>query len=105
MRKKERIKEYILMYKNDEVLSFSVEFHPIRKIHIIKKSEHFEEAPYCVLHPREDEDTMMRVLSLPALFFKKHSTGELGLRFNNVIMLANIIISGMFQRLFLLLCL
>lgn len=59
MQKKEQIKEYILMYKNDEVLSFSVEFHPIRKIHIIKKLEHFEEAPYCVLHPREDEDSAL----------------------------------------------
>ena len=45
------------------------------------------------------EATMMRVLSLPASFFKKHNTGELGLRFNNVIMLANIIISGMFTTI------
>ena len=45
------------------------------------------------------EATMMRVLSLPSSFFKKHNTGELGLRFNNVILLANIIISGMFTTL------
>ena len=41
------------------------------------------------------EATMMRVLSLPASFFKKYNTGELGLRFTNVILLANIIVSGM----------
>ena len=47
------------MYKNDEVLSFSVEFRPKRQIHITKKLEHFEEAPYGVLHSRGDEDSAL----------------------------------------------
>ena len=45
------------------------------------------------------EVTMMRVLSLPASFFKKHNTGELGLRFSNVIMLASIILNSMFTTI------
>ncbi len=45
------------------------------------------------------EATMMRVLSLPASFFKKHNTGELGLRFSNVVFLARLIIAGMFTTL------
>ena len=43
------------------------------------------------------EATMMRVLSLPASFFKKHNTGELTARFGSVISLANIIINGIFM--------
>ena len=45
------------------------------------------------------EATMMRVLSLPADFFKKYNTGELTARFSSVISLANIIISGVFMTL------
>lgn len=54
---------------------------------------------YTKIEKSVKEATMMRVLSLPASFFKKHNTGELGLRFNNVIMLANLIITGMFTTL------
>ena len=43
------------------------------------------------------EATMMRVLSLPASFFKKYNTGELTARFNSVISLANILINGVFM--------
>ena len=43
------------------------------------------------------EATMMRVLSLPASFFKKYNTGELTSRFNSVISLANILINGIFM--------
>ena len=45
------------------------------------------------------EATMMRVLSLPASFFKKYNTGGLGMRFSNVILLANMIITSMFTTL------
>ena len=45
------------------------------------------------------EATMMRVLSLPASFFKKHNTGELGVRFSNVNVLAGLILNGMFTTL------
>ena len=45
------------------------------------------------------EATMMRVLSLPASFFKKYNTGELTSRFNSVISLANILINGVFMTL------
>ena len=45
------------------------------------------------------EATMMRVLNLPASFFKKYNTGELGIRFNNVLLLANIILTGMFTTI------
>ena len=43
------------------------------------------------------EATMMRVLSLPASFFKKYNTGELTARFNSVISLANILINSVFM--------
>ncbi len=45
------------------------------------------------------EATMMRILSLPASFFKKYNTGELTARFNSVINLANTIISSVFMTL------
>ena len=45
------------------------------------------------------EATMMRVLSLPASFFKKFNTGELTTRFANVISLAGLIINGVFMTL------
>ena len=56
MPKKERTKTYILMYKDYEVLSFSVEFEPKRAVHIIKKLKHFDKAPYGILHPNVSED-------------------------------------------------
>ena len=43
--------------------------------------------------------TMMRVLSLPASFFKKYNTGELSMRFASVPRLASIIINGIFITL------
>ena len=43
MEKKEK---YILMYKNDEVLSFAVSFGKSSKVEIIKKLSHFDKAPY-----------------------------------------------------------
>ena len=43
--------------------------------------------------------TMMRVLSLPASFFKKYNTGELASRFNSVPRLADILIRGIFITL------
>ena len=43
--------------------------------------------------------TMMRVLTLPASFFKKYNTGELAARFSSVTSLANIIISSVFMTL------
>ncbi len=43
--------------------------------------------------------TMMRVLSLPASFFKKYNTGELSARFASVPRLASIIINGIFITL------
>ena len=43
MEKKEK---YILMYKNDEVLSFTVSFGKSSKVEIIKKLSHFDKAPY-----------------------------------------------------------
>lgn len=43
--------------------------------------------------------TMMRVLSLPASFFKKYNTGELSARFASVTRLASIIINGIFITL------
>ena len=45
------------------------------------------------------EATMMRMLNLPASFFKKYNTGELTTRFGSVISLANIIISSVFMTL------
>lgn len=45
------------------------------------------------------EATMMRVLYLPADFFKKYNTGELSSRFASVTRLANIIISSVFVTL------
>ena len=45
------------------------------------------------------EATMMRVLNLPASFFKKYNTGELTSRFSSVISLANIIITSVFMTL------
>ena len=45
------------------------------------------------------EATMMRILSLSPSFFKKHNTGELSVRFNSVVSLANMIISGVFMTL------
>ena len=45
------------------------------------------------------EATMMRVLTLPASFFKKYNTGELTSRFASVTGLANIIISSVFMTL------
>ena len=45
------------------------------------------------------EATMMRVLSLPASFFKKYNTGELTDRFYDVTSLANLIVSGAFTTL------
>ena len=59
MQKKEQTYEYTLMYKNDEVLSFSVKFQPIRAVHITKKLEHFDKAPYGVLHPKTSEDSAL----------------------------------------------
>ena len=43
--------------------------------------------------------TMMRVLSLPASFFKKYNTGELTSRFNSIPQLASAIINGIFITL------
>lgn len=43
--------------------------------------------------------TMMRVLSLPASFFKKYNTGKLSARFASVPRLASIIINGIFITL------
>ncbi len=45
------------------------------------------------------EATMMRVLTLPAAFFKKYNTGELMSRFTSVISLANVLISSVFMTL------
>ena len=45
------------------------------------------------------EATMMKLLYLPASFFKKYNTGELSARFSNVISLANMILSGVFLTL------
>ena len=45
------------------------------------------------------EATMMRVLTLPATFFKKYNTGELSARFGSVTSLANIIIGTVFMTL------
>ena len=45
------------------------------------------------------EATMMRVLSLPASFFKKYNTGELTARFSSVISLANILINGVLMTI------
>lgn len=45
------------------------------------------------------EATMMRVLSLPADFFKKYNTGELSARCGSVTSLANTIIKGVFVTL------
>ena len=45
------------------------------------------------------EATMMRVLTLPASFFKKYNSGELTSRFASVTGLANIIISSVFMTL------
>lgn len=45
------------------------------------------------------EATMMRVLNLPASFFKKYNTGELSARFHNVISLADMILNGVFSTL------
>ena len=43
--------------------------------------------------------TMMRVLSLPASFFKKYNTGELTARFKSVPQLARMIMEGIFMTL------
>ena len=43
--------------------------------------------------------TMMRVLSLPASFFKKYNTGELTARFRSVPQLAKMIMEGIFMTL------
>ena len=78
MQKKEQINKYILMYKNDEVLSFSVEFKPNRKIHIIEKLEHFEEAPYGILHPRVDEDTaLLRFLNARSIAPQRYDYNDI----------------------------
>ena len=45
------------------------------------------------------EATMMKILSLPASFFKKYNTGELSSRFACVGNLANMIVSGIFVTL------
>ncbi len=45
------------------------------------------------------EATMMRVLTLPASFFKKYNTGELTSRFTSVISLASILINGVFMTI------
>lgn len=45
------------------------------------------------------EATMMKVLHLPASFFKKYNTGELSTRFASVNSLANMLISGVFMTL------
>ena len=45
------------------------------------------------------EATMMRVLNLPAAFFKKYNTGELTARFSSVNSLASMIVSGVFTTL------
>ena len=42
------------------------------------------------------EATMMKVLHLPPSFFKKYNTGELSIRFNSVLSLAQIILNGAF---------
>ncbi len=55
----ERTNKLILMFKNYEVLSFSYESEPKRVVHIIEKLEHFDKAPYGVLHPLYDEDTAL----------------------------------------------
>ena len=43
--------------------------------------------------------TMMRVLSLPASFFKKYNTGELSSRFRSVPQLASVLMNGIFITL------
>ena len=45
------------------------------------------------------EATMMKVLNLPASFFKKYNTGELSVRFANVNNLASMILNGVFMTL------
>ena len=45
------------------------------------------------------EATMMKVLNLPAAFFKKYNTGELSARFASVNTLANMILNGVFMSL------
>ena len=45
------------------------------------------------------EATMMKVLHLPASFFKKHNTGELSARCASVNSLANMIVNGVFTTL------
>ena len=45
------------------------------------------------------EATMMKVLNLPASFFKKYNTGELSARFASVNSLASMILNGVFMTL------
>ena len=45
------------------------------------------------------EATMMKVLNLPASFFKKYNTGELSSRFGSVNTLASMILNGVFMTL------
>ena len=45
------------------------------------------------------EATMMKVLNLPAPFFKKYNTGELAARFGSVNSLASMILNGVFMTL------
>lgn len=51
-------KEYILMYEDDEVLSFSVDFKN-RKIKVLKKLEHFDKAPLNVKNEETNIDSAL----------------------------------------------
>lgn len=66
----ERIEKYILMYKNDEVLSFSVTFAKRNDVQIIDKLEHFNEAPYGVKEAKdikERNDALFRFFNARAI--------------------------------------
>ena len=51
-------KKLILMNKDDEVLSFLVNFKD-RKIKILEKLEHYEKAPYKLLHTKVDPELVL----------------------------------------------
>ena len=51
-----RIEEYILMYQDDEVLSFRVSFGERNRVQVLEKLEHFEKAPFGMKEETKQEE-------------------------------------------------
>ena len=82
MRKKH---EYILMYQDDEIFSFSITFGKTNKIDVLEKLNHFDKAPYGI-----NENTSMEdVKRIFFRFLNRRSIASSRIDFDNILKATN----------------